>query len=504
MELTIRDRLAALARLRHRNNPVAFAVEILGFEPDANQAAVLSVETRRGILACHRQWGKSTTAAVKAIHHAFHHADSLTVVVAPTLRQGGLLLKSIQRFARKLGLRVKPDGLNRPSLVLPNGATVVAVPSDEDNIRGFAAVSLLLIDEAARVPDEVWASVLPMVSTVDGAVWLMSTPKGKQGFFADTWFSGDDSWHRVCANIETSTRIPKSVIEDQRRGLTRAQFAQDYLCEFGDIEDQVFRSDDIQAAFSKSFDPLPAGPNKRPCFIGRNVAELNYFVGLDLGQRRDFTAIAILELESRFNGLRDALTFTHLTDTTLRLRWLERLPLGTSYPDVMNHVTDLVQQLGQQTVVVADATGLGAPFVDFLRKSNLRLRDDYPNRPPRQIPAMADRFTPHGYILPVTITSGGHAGPGPRGGFHVPKVDLIETLERMFESRRLEISAQLASAMTLKAELLGLRRNGSQYEPHSDRLHDDMVMALALAAWRASRQKSSLLDPAPVICARPA
>ncbi|MCK8225378.1 hypothetical protein LW974_17970, partial [Erwinia amylovora] len=84
-----------------------------------------------------------------------------------------------------------------------------------------------------RVSDDVRAAVLPMVSTVDRANWLISTPNGKLGFLADMWFSSDPTWRRVSATADTNSRIPKSVLADQRRALTRAQFAQDYLCGFG-------------------------------------------------------------------------------------------------------------------------------------------------------------------------------------------------------------------------------------------------------------------------------
>ena len=72
----------------------------------------------------------------------------------------------------------------------------------------------------------------------------------------------------------------------------------------------------------------------------------------------------------------------------------------------------------------------------------------------------------------------------------------------MFEAKRLEISANLAEAETLKGELLSLRRNGTRYEPHSSLVHDDLLMALALAAWRVSRYRKDLLQPPPNVYKR--
>lgn len=480
----------------YRNDPAAFASEILGFQPDGNQARMLRIETHRAILVCHRQWGKTATAAVKAVHHAFFHPDSLTVIVAPTLRQSGLLLHAIGRFARKLSLRLATDAYNRPSLLFPNGARIVAVPAHQDNIRGFSAVSLLLVDEAARVSDGVWAAVLPMVSTVDGAIWLMSTPNGKLGFFAALWFSSDPEWRRILATAGSGSRIPAAVLEQQRRALTRAQFAQDYLCEFGEIENQVFATEDVRAAFTDAFPPIAAHPGQPLGLPLASTWELSYFIGLDLGQRQDFSALSVIELHSWYTGWRNAVDFSRQSAHSLRVRYLRRFPLGTAYPEVMRHTLALIERLGQRTTLVADATGLGMPFVDFLKHSGFRLRSDLPSRPPALVPPDPERLPPSGYLLPVVITSGGQARAAERGVWHVPKVDLIETLVRMLENRRLEICASLPEAPALENELLGLARDGNTFGPYSERLHDDLVMSLALAAWRVSRHRRDFLWPA--------
>lgn len=72
----------------------------------------------------------------------------------------------------------------------------------------------------------------------------------------------------------------------------------------------------------------------------------------------------------------------------------------------------------------------------------------------------------------------------------------------MLEAGRLEVSANLAEAETLKGELLSLRRKGNTYEPHSSLVHDDLLMSLALAAWRVSRHRKDLLQPPPDVYKR--
>ena len=157
--------------------------EELGFEPDAAQEQVLASGSHRGILNCTRQWGKSTIAAAKAVHQAYIESESLTLVVSPSARQSGEFLRKAEGFVRRLGIRPKGDGENGMSLEFPNGSRIVGLPGNEATIRGFSAVALLLVDEAARVSDDLYMAIRPMLAVSAAALWLMSTPCGKQGFF---------------------------------------------------------------------------------------------------------------------------------------------------------------------------------------------------------------------------------------------------------------------------------------------------------------------------------
>src|SRR5687767_8060242 len=108
-------------------DPVEFAEHRLGITPDATQRLVLDPTPRRGILNCCRQWGKSTLTAVKAVHNALYAEGSLTLVVSPTERQSGEFVRKAEHFVRRLGLRVRGDGDNAISLLLPNGSRIVGL-----------------------------------------------------------------------------------------------------------------------------------------------------------------------------------------------------------------------------------------------------------------------------------------------------------------------------------------------------------------------------------------
>ncbi|MDP3001112.1 MAG: terminase family protein, partial [Bryobacterales bacterium] len=155
---------------------VATVLERLGFVPDAWQARVLKSGARQGILNCARQCGKSTVTAVMAVERAYTEAESLTLVVSPSARQSGEFLRKAAQFARKLDVNRKGDGDNEMSLLFPNGSRFVGLPGNEETIRGFSAVRLVLVDEASRVPDDLYLAVRPMLVVSGGAMWLMSTP----------------------------------------------------------------------------------------------------------------------------------------------------------------------------------------------------------------------------------------------------------------------------------------------------------------------------------------
>ena len=225
-----------------------FATERLDFRPDAKQRIVLDERIRRGLLNCSRQWGKSTVTAAKAVYRAYTRPESLVVVVSPGERQSAEFLRKAVGFARKLRIRERGDGDNKISLLFPDGSRIVGLPGVADTVRGFSAVSLMLIDEAARVRDDVYNAVLPMLAVGDGDLWLMSTPCGQRGFFYEEWANGGDGWARVSVPATECSRISPRFLEEQRASIGDRWFRQEYGCEFVGEEGSVFDMDMVRQA----------------------------------------------------------------------------------------------------------------------------------------------------------------------------------------------------------------------------------------------------------------
>jgi len=132
---------------------------------------------------------------------------------------------------------------------------VVALPGTEKTIRGFSGASLLIVDEAARVADELYYSVRPMLAVSGGSLMLLSTPWGKRGVFYEEWTNGT-GWRRYRVPAWMCPRISPEFLEAERQRMPPLWFGQEYLCEFHETEDQVFSHDDIQAALLTDEAPL--------------------------------------------------------------------------------------------------------------------------------------------------------------------------------------------------------------------------------------------------------
>src|SRR5438034_7964820 len=97
------------------------------------------------------------------------------------------------------------------------------------------------------------------------------------------------------------------------------------------------------------------------------------FVGLDLGQSQDPTALSIVERAEVFPGEMDWVSYARRRPLRFRVLYLERMLLGTPYPRVVERVRQVLWRSAQQSkcTLVMDATGLGTPVLDMMRAANL-------------------------------------------------------------------------------------------------------------------------------------
>ena len=236
-------------------SPSLWASDALGFVPDPWQARVLDSGAKKIILNCSRQSGKSSVSSILALHTALFQPGSLTLMVSPSLRQSSELFRKFLGYLAEMDITPVRNEDTKLSLKLDNGSRVVSLPGSEGTIRGYSAVSLLIIDEAARVIDDLYLAVKPMLAVSRGRLLALSTPFGKRGWFFNEWDTGD-GWQKYTIPATDCPRISPEFLEAEKRSMPRAWFESEYLCQFTEAEDSVFGYDEVMAAISTDVQPL--------------------------------------------------------------------------------------------------------------------------------------------------------------------------------------------------------------------------------------------------------
>jgi hypothetical protein len=241
--------------LRLALDPVSFARSV-GLEPDGWQIDALRSNAPRQIYNTSRQSGKSTVAALLAAHTALFDPGALVLLLSPTLRQSGELFKKCVNVYRAAGRPVPPESETALALSLSNGSRLVSLPGQEATVRGYSAVRLLVIDEASRVSDLLYAGVRPMLAVSQGRLVALSTPDGRRGWWYEAYVSPTEAWERFEVAATEIPRISPAFLEEERLALPARIYRQEYLCSFEETEDVVFSIADVDRAITDDVAPL--------------------------------------------------------------------------------------------------------------------------------------------------------------------------------------------------------------------------------------------------------
>lgn len=229
--------------------------DMAGLPPDDWQSRVVESDNPRKLLLCTRQAGKSTTAAALALLTAFLEAPALILLLSPTLRQSGELFRDkVLRLYNAMGRPVEAERQTALELHLQNGSRIVSLPENEEGIRGFSGVSLLVIDEASRVSDALYRAVRPMLAVSNGRLVALSTPFGKRGWFFEEYESSN-AWERYKVTAQQCPRISRAFLREEYKALGERWYRQEYLCSFEDTVDAVFSYESIQRALNPDLEP---------------------------------------------------------------------------------------------------------------------------------------------------------------------------------------------------------------------------------------------------------
>jgi len=222
-----------------------------------------------------RQVGKSTIISVKAAEYAVNEPGKTVMILSAVERQAYLLFEKVLGYITD---NYKSDicrGSKKPTkhkITLKNVSVIYCLPTGLTGygIRGYT-VDLLIVDGAAFCPPEVFQAITPMLSTTKGHIILLSTPFGREGYFYDCFSASNFTAFHI-SSLDCP-RIDKEFIESERKRMTRAQFAQEYLGEFVD-ELRRFFPDDIIRKCLKINLSTPQPPKGGEAFLGVDVARM--------------------------------------------------------------------------------------------------------------------------------------------------------------------------------------------------------------------------------------
>ena len=422
-----------------KEDPVKFA-ELIGFKPFPYQAKLLKDRSKRIVACWGRQTGKSTTAALKALHFAFTGRGRTVLIISPSLRQSRLMFSKVRAF---LHARVLVNGREllplegsvvkeaRSGILLSSGSRIIPLPCSPDRVRGFTA-HMVVVDEVSFVPEELITDVLmPMLATTDGYIILLGTPWTREHVFYRAFSGQLPGWSIHHVPSSECPLIKREFLEEQRAIMPEADFRREYMAEFVEEGAYFFPPSLLLSCIKPSLQLA-----HRAWELGKISHGRELYAGLDLGKLRDQSVLAVVEREPE--------------EGHLVLRLLRAFDIGTPYSLILEEVVSTCEALGVARLAV-DRSGPGEAVFEGLAA---RLRG-----------CLVEGFK-------FTVES---------------KAKLLSSLKLLMEKGQILMPYDRDLLAQLSSITQELSPTGRLLLKHPPGGHDDMVMALALACWAASR-----------------
>ena len=419
--------------------PSYFVEEFIGIEPFDYQKEFLDNPSNRKLFVAGRRVGKSRSASWKALWYAITHAEAEVLLTAKTQRQSMELFRQIKSEIRQSEAENDEWGIQRETRTevnFSNGSRIVCLPLGRDgsNIRGYGA-DLLIVDEAAYVPEEIFQEVLmPFLAVGENKFVMISTPRGKRGFFWKRYDESQRDENRYFVQqvpTMSNPKVPDQWIDQQRKNLTPMQFKREIKGEFDENADAYFTEQEV------THENVAVG---HP--VQRETQEA--YLGVDLAHTGDDESVYI-SMDQYGNVFDIEYTSNkELTDAMGRIRELDK------YNDYDK--------------ILIDQTGLGAGVVD-------QVKEDLGGK------VEGIKFT---LDRKQSIYS-----------------NLKNNFQNQTLKFRFEPNAG-RDTNTMKQQLTALEyeytSSGKLKIFHPSGEHDDFADALALAAWAKDKKRTALSD----------
>jgi len=418
-------------------DPVDFCTKLLNYTPTSYQRELLAAlpsGSKRIVLRWARQSGKTQSLASAIIWFCATRPGSLALIVAPGLRQSMILRDKVHALIDRMPKERRRALIRRrlrTTITLRNGSTIVALPNSENLLRGYTA-NLVVCDEAAFFHNDeaIFTGVLtPMLATTDGAMIVSSTPWGTKTIFHQ--LNHDPDWQLIhvpwTRALQEGVYKPTFTTEVEKIKATNPQhYRMEYEAEFTEDTDTWLPQDLLAKAVSGDLNYIPF--DKR--------ATGDFYAGVDLAERVDHTAIAVL----RRSG------------DTLQLAHTHTFPLGASLASAIGYLKTLHDRWTRIHVVYVDNTKHG----DYI------------------------------------ITDIHEAGVSEAEGIHFTqqrKQEMAQLLRQRLAEGTLHLPYDRHLLDELNTETYTLTKTGAIALEHPTGTHDDTFWALALATLAAEKNQ---------------
>ena len=304
--------------------------------------------SRFRIMLKSRAVGGSFLIALEAFIWSLLKPDSTILLVSYSMRQSMELFRKVKEWINRWrGIRLAYEGEiytfsatlseTKTQVEFQNRSRIISLPNNPDAIRGYRA-DMVYVDEAAMFKNdfEIKSAVIPTLTGKRGRLSLISTPKGKRGWFYEAWTSETYSKHKV--HYSMAPHITKEDLEGMRASLGPLEWEQEMEMKFLDELNALFPYDLILSCTEDYEVKLEPKPNP-------------VYVGIDFGRYRDSTVITALE---------------RLEDGSMKVFFIHEFQ-KTDFNKQVEFIEKLVNVLGP-TAVAIDKTGMGIPLYDFLSK----------------------------------------------------------------------------------------------------------------------------------------
>jgi len=338
-------------RVEIPEDPVEFAQKLFKFTPTYYQARLLRDKSKRIVVKWSRQAGKTTVIALRAIWFAVTHPKTLTLIVAPSLRQSMIMSDRVHDHLASLPKHVFKRlvaKLQRTVITFTNGSRIIALPNSPQLLRGYTSHQVIC-DEAAFFQDDelVFYNVLyPMLATTDGTLIASSTPWNTDSVFYRFCQSSEFSKHFITwRDVVKAGLVKEEFIREMQEQLPLEQFQREFEAQFVEDADAWLPQSLIVSCVDAELEP----------YEFQDAPTGSFYIGVDFGKHQDYSVVVVCEK----------------VEETLRIVHVHRFPLKTEYASVIGYVKSLVDRWKSVRTVYADVTGVGEYIVEDMKRAGI-------------------------------------------------------------------------------------------------------------------------------------